>query len=175
MLKYRELKSEEIEKLREIDRREVINQIYYYRNGKLELENEYYDMKGFPDGELDVIIKRQYELVENGGCLVGVFQSDLLVGVASLENQLRGQHNNYLKMDILFVSHNYRKYGIGSRLIEIVKEKARELGGEKLYISATPSKNTIDFYMRNGAVLTKELDKELYELEPEDIHLELIV
>ena len=52
-------------------------------------------------------------------------------------------------------------------------DKAKFLGGEKLYISATPSENTVNFYMNNGAILAKESDKELYEMEPDDIHLEI--
>ncbi|WP_105614646.1 GNAT family N-acetyltransferase [Vallitalea okinawensis] len=174
-MKYRELKREEIEKMNEIDRREVINQIYYYRNGRLELEEEHYDMRGFPNGELEDLIERQYEIYDKGGCLYGAFEGSLLIGVTSIDNKLIGQNKNYLKMDILFVSHDFRKLGIGAELIELVKGKAIEFGGKKLYISATPSKNTVDFYMRNGAVLVKELNQELYELEPEDIHLEITV
>jgi hypothetical protein len=41
-----------------------------------------------------------------------------------------------------------------------------------MYISATPSENTVNFYQYLGCVLTEEVDAELFELEPEDIHLE---
>ena len=50
--------------------------------------------------------------------------------------------------------------------------RARKLGAKKLYISATPSENTVNFYLHLGCVLAKEMDPELFELEPEDIHLE---
>ncbi|MGM7389077.1 GNAT family N-acetyltransferase, partial [Acinetobacter baumannii] len=40
-----------------------------------------------------------------------------------------------------------------------------------LYISATPSKRTVDFYIKHGAVVLKHPDRQLWELEPEDIHL----
>lgn len=172
-MEYRELQREEIEKMNEIDRKEVINQIYYHRNGRLELEDEHYNMQGFPNGELEDLIERQYEIFDKGGYLYGAFEGNLLIGVTSIDNKLIGQNKNYLKMDVLFVSHDFRKHGIGAKLIELVKEKALEFGGKKLYISATPSKNTVNFYMRNGAILVKELDQELYEMEPEDIHLEL--
>jgi hypothetical protein len=39
-----------------------------------------------------------------------------------------------------------------------------------MYISATPSENTVNFYLRRGAVVTSEPDPELFEFEPEDIH-----
>jgi hypothetical protein len=41
-----------------------------------------------------------------------------------------------------------------------------------MYISATPSEHTVDFYMRLGCRLAAEPDPELYAFEPEDIHLE---
>ena len=49
--------------------------------------------------------------------------------------------------------------------------KARELGAGSLYVSATPSENTVDYYRHLGCVVTREVDPELYALEPEDIHL----
>jgi hypothetical protein len=63
--------------------------------------------------------------------------------------------------------------GLGGRLVDESKMAAKNFGAGKLYISATPTTNTVDFYLRLGAVLTKELDLELYQREPDDIHLEL--
>ena len=40
-----------------------------------------------------------------------------------------------------------------------------------MYISATPSEHTINFYLRQGCVVASEVDPELFALEPEDIHL----
>jgi hypothetical protein len=41
-----------------------------------------------------------------------------------------------------------------------------------LHHSATPSENTIHFYLGLGCAVTQEPDAELFELEPEDIHME---
>ena len=46
---------------------------------------------------------------------------------------------------------------------------------DKLYVSATPSENTILFYLSFGCKLASEVDPELFALEPEDIHLELVL
>jgi hypothetical protein len=54
----------------------------------------------------------------------------------------------------------------------VAKATARERGAKRLYISATPSENTINFYLRRGCVVAAEVDPHLFELEPEDIHLE---
>ena len=56
-----------------------------------------------------------------------------------------------------------------------VLEKAKELGAKKLYISATPSENTVNYYSRLGCALATEIDSELFALEPEDIHLEYVI
>lgn len=172
---YRELNREEIIKLVEIDRSEVIENIYYLRDNQLELEKEYYDMKSFPPGELDEIIERQYKIHDNKGIIYGVFNGDKLIGVTSLENKLRGKNNIYMKMDIIFVSKDYRGQGIAKKLVQIIKKEAKDRGAKKMYISATPSENTVNFYINVGCQLTAELDHELYKLEPEDIHLELIL
>ena len=42
----------------------------------------------------------------------------------------------------------------------------------KLYIAATPSENTVNFFMRLGCDLAAEINQELFAFEPEDIHLE---
>jgi hypothetical protein len=44
-----------------------------------------------------------------------------------------------------------------------------------MYISATPSENTVNFYMRLGCEIASEPDPELLAREPEDIHLECAV
>jgi ribosomal protein S18 acetylase RimI-like enzyme len=48
---------------------------------------------------------------------------------------------------------------------------AKENGAGQLYVSATPSESAISFYSSQGFVLAKQVHKELYALEPEDIHL----
>lgn len=40
-----------------------------------------------------------------------------------------------------------------------------------LYISAAPNKRTVDFYMKHGAEVLQKTDQQLWQLEPEDIHL----
>ena len=52
------------------------------------------------------------------------------------------------------------------------RNAARSRGAVGLYISATPSENTVHFYQRRGALLLRTPDAELFVREPEDIHLE---
>ncbi|MCY1186452.1 hypothetical protein D9M73_273290 [compost metagenome] len=55
--------------------------------------------------------------------------------------------------------------------MQAAKESAKQLGANKLYISATPSRRTVDFYIKHGAEQLNAPDQQLWQLEPEDIHL----
>ena len=51
----RELTRAEVERVWEIDRREVIEKVYHLRDGRLVLESEFFDMQGWPPGEAKAI------------------------------------------------------------------------------------------------------------------------
>ena len=86
---------------------------------------------------------------------------------------LSAQQLNHLRKRFSSLEWRYRKQELGRKLFELAKTCAQEKGAKRLYVSATPSENTVNFYMRQGCRVTKEPDPELFELEPEDIHLEM--
>ena len=172
MLTFRELTRNEIEEVWNIDRREVIDNIYYFENGTLVLKPKHYDMQGWPPGEADYYTPMLYECFDRGGWFCGAFDDDKLIGIAILDNKFIGRDKDQLQLKFLHISRDYRKLGLGKKLFQMAAEKARELGAKQMYISATPSENTINFYIQLGAVITKEPDPELFALEPEDIHFE---
>jgi predicted N-acetyltransferase YhbS len=100
-----------------------------------------------------------------------VFDDDILVAIAILDNKFIGKANDQLQLKFLHVSKAYRKTGLGKQLFELARNTARERGAKMMYISATPSENTINFYLRLGCEVTPHPDPELFALEPEDIHL----
>jgi GNAT superfamily N-acetyltransferase len=69
------------------------------------------------------------------------------------------------------VSDGYRKAGIGGRLSDELERIARTAGDTELVVSATPSENTVRFYVSRGFAPMEEPFPELLELEPEDVHL----
>lgn len=172
-VKIIELEKEEIDFLRLIDRREIIEEVYYMENSELKLKEEYYDIDNFLPEELEETIERLKDDFEKGAKIIGAFDKGQIIGMASLKNKFIGEKKDTLQMDILYVSYYYRKMGIGKKLFEGIKKLAIEKAAKKLYISSTQSKNTVDFYMNNGCKLVKFPDKELFEKEPLDIHLEL--
>lgn len=172
MIRIRELGRTEIPQIWSIDRREVIDQVYYFENGILVLKPEHYDMQDWPPGEGEKYTPLLYECFDRGGWFCGAFEGNRLVGIAILDSKLIGKERDQLQLKFLHVSRDYRSKGLGKQLFELSQAKARDLGARRMYISATPSEHTVNFYLRLGAVVAAAPDRELFALEPEDIHLE---
>jgi predicted N-acetyltransferase YhbS len=172
MTSGRQLFREEIEKVWAIDRSEVVDNIYCFENGTLVLKPDHYDINGWPPGEAEKYSPHLVECFDKGGWFYGLFDGGLIIGVVILEARFIGQSKDRLQLKFLHVSKAYRGQGLGKQLFELAKTEAHMRGAKRIYISATPSENTINFYRRLGCVLTQELDPELFALEPEDLHLE---
>ena len=172
MIAGRELLREEIEQVWNIDRSEVIDNIYRFENGTLVLRPQHYDVPGWPPGEAEKYTPILFDCFDRGGWFYGTFDHAELIGAVVLESKFIGESKDQLQLKFLHVSSAYRNKGLGTRLFELAKAAARERGARRLYISATASENTVNFYTRLGCAVAEEPDPELFELEPEDIHLE---
>jgi N-acetylglutamate synthase-like GNAT family acetyltransferase len=171
-MEYRLLKKEEIKRVGEIDRTETIESTYYYKEGKLELVKEFWEIKKWSREQEQRHISSLTDIYHRGGVIIGAFDESNIAGMISLDNEFIGRNKDQLSLAGLWVSNHYRKKGVGKTLVELVKEKAKKMGAKKLYVSATPSENTVHFYLNRGFELAKEVIEKLYELEPEDIHME---
>jgi predicted N-acetyltransferase YhbS len=174
-MNIRLLQRDEIPLVWQIDRREMVENIYYLDNGKLVLKVDYFDIQGWPPGEAELYTPILLDCYDRGGIFWGAFEKNLLIGVAILESKFIGTQRDTLQLKFLHVSRDYRRQGIASTLFNLAVEKAKMLGAKKLYISATPAENTVNYYMRLGCVLAQEIDQELFALEPEDIQLEYVI
>ena len=172
MITRRELLREEIERVWNIDRSEVIDNVYHLENGALVLKPQHIDVRGWPPGEAEKYTPILLDCFDRGGWFHGLFDQAELVGAVVVDNRRIGKRKDRLQLEFLHVSSAYRNRGFGAQLFELAKATARERGARRLYISATPSENTINFYSRLGCEIAREPDPELLALEPEDIHLE---
>jgi len=116
-----------------------------------------------------------YDCYDRQGTFYGIFENDRLIAVAVLESTFIGKNKDKLQLKFLHVSRAYRSQDVGQKLFTLSADRAHELGDLKLYISATPSENTINFYLNLGCELSHDLDPDLYKLEPEDIHLKYVI
>jgi predicted N-acetyltransferase YhbS len=169
----RKLERGELSDIWTIDRSEVIERVYHYENGRLALRDEHYDLQGWPPDEVDRDAASLLDCFDHGGSFFGAFSDHGLVGACTLESRFIGELKDQLQLKFLHVSQRYRGSGLGRRLFAEAVDKARSLGARTLYVSATPSENTIRFYRSVGCRLADELDPSLFALEPEDIHLTL--
>jgi len=109
-----------------------------------------------------------YEVLAHNGRIWGAFDAERLVGIAAYRPHLT---NTMDQLTFLHVSNGYRRQGIASRLFDQIEELARQSGAQELYVSATPSESAVGFYMNRGFILEPQPHPELFELEPEDIHM----
>lgn len=171
---YRELSREEIARIAEIDRSEIVNAVWKMEKGQLALVPEYWNIAGWPSGP-EQRIRSLEALYDRGGKVFGAFDEGSFAGTAAVDTVFFGKSARYLELCFMHVSAPYRNQGIGKKLIQLCAEQARAWGAEKLYVSGAPSENTFRFYTCMGCVPVQELDPERYKKEPEDIHLELVL
>ena len=106
--------------------------------------------------------------VDAGGIALGAFSKGRLVGIGVVVPHLRPE---IAQLAFLHVSAAFRATGIGRRLSDELDLIARDAGDTEIVVSATPSENTVRFYMSRGYELMAQALPELYELEPEDVHM----
>jgi GNAT superfamily N-acetyltransferase len=157
--------------IRHIDRSETIEKIYKMNNGVLEAVPAGHECPTWDDKYTLEMIERFEEELKGGGIAFGAFDEDTLVGFGVLGHRFRGEHQDRLQVDLMYVSRDYRRQGIGTRIIEELSREAKERGASYLYISSTEAESAVHFYMASGGKITDQVDEELFRLEPEDIHM----
>jgi len=174
-VEIREIDRTEVSDLFTIDRAELIEGVYAREGDALVLHRVRHDVRGWPPGEPEEYGPILLDCFDRGGTFRGAFDGGSLVGAMVLESRFIGREKDQLQLKFLHVGRRHRGTGLGSRLFEMAVTRATELGARRLYISATPSENTVRFYLRRGCLPTTDVDAALFALEPEDIHLELVL
>ena len=173
MTAIRALAISELGRIGEIDRSEHITQQYKSRGGALELVDvEIHAPRWGEPGAHTVhhYVDSWKPLLDAGGVLLGAFDGDRLVGFAIYQRSLSEGLANFA---VLHVTRMYRRKGIAWALTNEVVRLARAEGARRLYVSATPTRATVDFYMKQGFEPLATPNERLFALEPDDIHMEL--
>jgi ribosomal protein S18 acetylase RimI-like enzyme len=172
-IKYRWMGLQEIDQIAEIDRAEHVRLGYSMVDGRLTHASVDWNIPSFfiqGNGAHTMEDQRRFclEHLEQGGQMIGAFDGDRLVGVGIIRPEIR---EGMAQLAYLHVSHDYRRRGIASLLARKLFIRAEEEGTQKVYVSATPSESAVGFYLSHGFEPVEEPLAELYELEPEDIHM----
>ena len=103
-----------------------------------------------------------------GGELLGAFADGDVAGLAVVVPSFEG---DLAQLSWLHVSRPHRRVGAGSALWEAAAGLARRAGATAMYVSATPTRSAVGFYLRHGCRLADRVHPALYDVEPDDIHL----
>ena len=174
-VEYRVLSRTEIAQLAQIERAETIERVYTTRDGNLILKKDHWDVPDWSPEEKQQRIAILQDEYDAGATILGAFDGPALVGMSVLDHNPLSSGVARFNLAGLWVSHAHRNQGIGKALVRLAVEEAKERGAKTLYVSATPSENTIRFYTSLGFRPAGTVDSHLFEQEPEDIHLELML
>lgn len=162
---------EDAECIAHIDRSEYIEKVYRAKGGRIEEVQAGHECPTWDQPHLEELKARYRDQLRGGGYAYGAFDEERLAGFGVLGSKLRGQDQNQLQVDLMYVSRAYRRQGIGSTVMDELKREAIRRGAAYLYVSSTETQSAVQFYTHCGSRLTAEVDEELYRLEPEDIHM----
>lgn len=170
-ISYQLMTQDQVNKLREIDRSEYIDSVYEVQKGELINSTVDYECENWDAETLAEIESRFLFELKHEGVALGAFDGNKLVGFGVLAHQRRGEHQDMLQIDLMYVSRNYRRQGIATTILDELSKVAKEKGASYLYISSTETKSAVSFYTNNGGKITNVVEQDLFTKEPEDIHL----
>jgi GNAT superfamily N-acetyltransferase len=176
-VEVRRLAQTELWRVVEIDRRERIDVRYDQHGSQLVARHgdwsaSAWDPAGHGEHSVEAMVDTLEHDVDNGGIALGAFARGRLVGIGVVEPHLRP---GIAQLAFLHVTAPLRATGIGSRLSEQLELIARAAGDSDMVVSATPSENTVRFYLGRGFRPMAEPLAELFELEPDDVHMSKVL
>lgn len=161
----------EIKERREHSEVEIVEYLPQYKKAFYELNRKWIELYWeLESHDIEVLENPEKHILEKGGHIFVALYNGFPVGVCALCPMPEGSVYDF-ELAKLAVSDSIKRKGIGRRLCDAVINKARELGGEKLFLeSNTRLKPAIALYRRLGF-------KELPEYHPAyargDIQMEL--
>ncbi len=161
--------------LKHFNRYQEVKKSWCKQNGEWVLVDNPY-IENWNETRKQCIVNQEFPgTINSGGYLFGAFDDNKLIGFASFFGNFMGINKQYLWLDMLHVSYEYRKKGIGRKLFGMTANAAKKLGAKKLYISANSSQQSQAFYRAVGCVNAEEIIPELFEAEPYDVHMEYLL
>ena len=172
MIETKQMEPSDVGRIGEIDRSEDITLGYSIQDGRLLTEEVDWQVPAWsaegPEHSVQAMVEFLSPILANGATMWGAFDGDSLVGVMVYRPRLT---EDTAQLVFLHVSNGYRCRGIATRLTAECIRLARADGAENLYVSAVPSQSAVGFYQNQGFRPVDRPHPELYELEPEDIHM----
>jgi GNAT superfamily N-acetyltransferase len=176
-VEIRDLARSELSRVGEIDRTERIDVLFEQHGTELVARRGSWSASPWdPDGQGEHSVAAQHQALvhyaDAGGIARGAFWGGRLVGIGVVVPHIRPA---IAQLAFLHVSQDFRAAGLGSRLCADLELVARRAGDTEIVVSATPSQNTVRFYLGRGYRPMARPLPELLELEPEDVHMGKVI
>lgn len=173
VMDIRRLPPSDIGRIAEIDRSERVTVAYAVEDGELaaspvDWNVPNWSQSGSGEHSVQQLVDTWAPLLARGGLLLGAFDGDAMVGLAVVEPEFEP---DMTWLALLHVTQAYRRRGVATALWAETERIARNSGSSSIYVSATRSGSAVGFYTSKGCVLAVPPHHQLYEMEPEDIHL----
>jgi GNAT superfamily N-acetyltransferase len=176
-LESRRLGRDDLPRVVEIDRTERIDVLYDQHGTELVARRGNWSASAWdPDGHgehsVEAMVHSLEHYVDAGGIALGAFAGGQMIGIGVVVPHLRP---TTAQLAFLHVSAPRRAIGVGCQLTEQLEQIARTAGDFDMIVSATPSENTVRFYLGRGFQPMAEPLAELFELEPHDVHMHKVL
>ncbi len=172
-VEIRDLARSELVRVGEIDRTERIDVLFEQHGTELVARRgrwsaSAWDAEGRGEHSVNARRVELMHYADAGGVARGAFSGERLVGIGLVVPHIRAA---IAHLAFLHVSRDLRATGVGSRLTADLELVARHAGDTEIVVSATPSENTVRFYLGRGYRPMAQPLPELLEREPEDVHM----
>lgn len=167
MIEIRQLKSDDLAQIAEIDISEEGTQRYKIIDGQLQIVEHDWQRPRWGAAQWKANLDRWQETLKSD-LYLGAFDGVQMVGFCGLRYQLQP---TMAELTLLWITRTHRHQGVASQLVEEVFRLCKEEGAETIYVSSTPTIPAVGFYMGQGFQPTSEPDPALFALEPQDIHM----
>jgi GNAT superfamily N-acetyltransferase len=176
-VEIRDLARSELSRVGEIDRTERIDVLFEQHGTELLARRgswsaSAWDALGHGEHSVDAKRLELMHYADAGGIARGGFSGWRLVGIGVVVPHIRPA---IAQLAFLHVSQDFRSAGLGSRLSADLELAARRAGDTEIVVSATPSENTVRFYLGRGYRPMARPLSELLELEPGDVHMGKVI
>ena len=143
----------------------------WIRWGERWILTESQDIRQWSDEKKIWITEYMKEQIHGGGCVICAFDGDTVIGFSSADGILFGDGEKYANLTMLFVDDAWHGQGIGRKLFASVCGEVRQMGADRLFISAIPSADTVAFYRAVGCRDAAQIIPAFIDTE-EDYYLE---
>ncbi len=167
LLVIRRLDESDFDQLHNIDLSEHTSLIYRWVNGQLQPEpHDGYRPRWNQAQWQERLTEWRTDLQPD--VWLGAFVGGQMAALASLRYRLVPE---MAQLTTLHVDQAHRRQGLARQLLQTVVAMAEESGAGELYVSSTESESAVGFYLSQGFRPTDTPNPQMFELEPNDIHM----